>query len=60
MGQVSKTYLQDLIGKKRLSLQMAWLARSGDINMQEVEHCDDGADGNLKTIKRIFSRNSDF
>lgn len=33
-----------------LSLQMAFLKRSGDINMQEVEMCDDGADGNLKPI----------
>lgn len=33
-----------------LSLQMAWLSRSGDINMQEVEMCDDGEDGNLKPI----------
>lgn len=33
-----------------LSLQMAWLYRNGDINMQEVEFCDDGADGNLKPI----------
>lgn len=33
-----------------LSLSMAWLTRNGDINMQEVEFCDDGADGNLKPI----------
>lgn len=33
-----------------LSLQMAWLKRSGDIDMQEVEMCDDGANGNLKPI----------
>lgn len=33
-----------------LSLQMAWLTRNGDINMQEVEMCDDGEDGNLKPI----------
>lgn len=32
------------------SLQMAWLNRSGDINMQSVEYCDDGANGNLKPI----------
>lgn len=32
------------------SLQMAWLKRSGDINMSEVEMCDDGEDGNLKPI----------
>lgn len=36
--------------RETLSLQMAWLNRSGDINMQEVEMCDDGADGNLKPI----------
>lgn len=36
--------------KETLSTQMAWLKRSGDINMQEVEFCDDGADGNLKPI----------
>lgn len=33
-----------------LSLQMAWLKRSGDIDMQSVEFCDDGANGNLKPI----------
>lgn len=33
-----------------LSTQMAWLTRNGDINMQEVEFCDDDADGNLKPI----------
>lgn len=32
------------------SLQMAWLSRNGDIDMQEVEMCDDDADGNLKPI----------
>lgn len=32
------------------STQMAWLTRSGDINMQNVEFCDDDADGNLKPI----------
>lgn len=36
--------------RETLSLQMAWLKRSGDINMQEVEMCDDGSDGNLKPI----------
>lgn len=36
--------------KETLSTQMAWLKRQGDINMQEVEFCDDGADGNLKPI----------
>lgn len=36
--------------RETLSLQMAWLERSGDIDMQEVEMCDDEADGNLKPI----------
>lgn len=36
--------------KETLSLQMAWLKRSGDISMTEVEKCDDGADGNLKPV----------
>jgi HK97 family phage major capsid protein len=36
--------------KETLSLQMAWLKRSGDISMTEVETCDDGANGNLKPI----------
>ena len=36
--------------RETLSLQMAWLSRSGDISMTEVEHCDDGANGNLKPI----------
>jgi hypothetical protein len=36
--------------KETLSTQMAWLKRQGDINMQEVEFCDDDADGNLKPI----------
>lgn len=36
--------------RETLSTQMAWLKRSGDINMQEVEFCDDDADGNLKPI----------
>lgn len=36
--------------QETLSLQMAWLNRTGDIDMQEVETCDDGADGNLKPI----------
>lgn len=36
--------------RETLSLQMAWLKRSGDINMQSVEMCDDGANGNLKPI----------
>lgn len=42
--------LSKLTFRETLSLQMAWLKRSGDINMQEVEMCDDGADGNLKPI----------
>lgn len=36
--------------RETLSLQMAWLTRNGDVNMQEVEMCDDGASGNLKPI----------
>ncbi len=32
------------------SLTMAWLSRSGEIDMQSVEMCDDDADGNLKPI----------
>lgn len=36
--------------RETLSLQMAWLKRSGDINMQEVEMCDDDADGNMKPV----------
>lgn len=36
--------------RETLSTQMAWIARSGDIDMQNVEFCDDGADGNLKPI----------
>lgn len=36
--------------KETLSTQFAWLRRSGDINMQSVEFCDDGANGNLKPI----------
>lgn len=36
--------------KETLSTQFAWLRRSGDINMQSVEFCDDNADGNLKPI----------
>lgn len=42
--------LGQLDWQETLSLQMAWLKRSGDINMQEVEKCDDGNDGNLKPI----------
>lgn len=36
--------------KETLSTQMAWITRQGDISMDEVEFCDDGADGNLKPI----------
>lgn len=36
--------------KETLSTQFAWLKRSGDINMTNVEFCDDGANGNLKPI----------
>lgn len=36
--------------KETLATQFAWLNRSGDINMQNVEFCDDDADGNLKPI----------
>lgn len=36
--------------KETLSTQFAWLKRSGDINMQNVEFCDDGANGNLKPL----------
>lgn len=36
--------------KETLSTQFAWLKRSGDIDMQNVEFCDDDADGNLKPI----------
>ena len=36
--------------KETLSLQMAWLKRSGDIDMAEVETCDDDANGELKPI----------
>lgn len=43
-------FLNLLDYRETLSLQMAWLTRAGDIDMQEVELCDDGADGNLKPI----------
>lgn len=36
--------------RETLSTQMAWLKRSGDVDMTEVEFCDDGADGNLKPV----------
>jgi len=47
--------LSKLDFKETLSLQMAWLKRSGDISMSEVEMCDDGADGNLKPISEYES-----
>lgn len=36
--------------RETLSLQMSYLERNGDIDMQPVEICDDGADGNLKPV----------
>ena len=42
--------LSKLDYRETLSLQMAWLKRSGDISMSEVEMCDDGLNGNLKPI----------
>lgn len=33
-----------------LSLQFSYITRDGDIDMQPVEACDDGEDGNLKPI----------
>lgn len=45
-----KDILAAVTYRDTLSTQMAWLTRSGDINMQEVEFCDDNADGNLKPI----------
>lgn len=33
-----------------LSTEFAYLTRSGDIDMQPVEPCDDGEDGNLKPV----------
>lgn len=50
----SRSNFQPLISRlnfrETLSLDMAWLSRTGDINMQEVELCDDDADGNLKPL----------
>lgn len=37
--------------RETLSTQFAWLKRSGDIDMQNVEFCDDGENGNLKPVK---------
>lgn len=45
-----RTLLDASDWRETLSLQMAWLKRDGDVNMQEVEMCDDDADGNLKPI----------
>lgn len=36
--------------QETLSLEFGWLKRQGDIDMQSVEFCDDGANGNLKPI----------
>jgi hypothetical protein len=38
--------------KETLATQFAWLKRSGDISMEEVEFCDDDANGNLKPISK--------
>lgn len=43
--------LSRLDWRETLSLEMAWLSRSGDIDMEEVEPCDDDEDGNLKPVK---------
>ena len=48
--------LSKLNFRDTLSLQMAWLSRNGDINMQEVEMCDDGEDGNLKPISEYSAQ----
>ena len=45
-----RNLLDKVTFRETLSLQMAYLTRSGEINMQPVEMCDDGADGNLKPI----------
>ncbi len=37
--------------RETLSTTMAWITRSGDIDMESVEFCDDDADGNLKPVK---------
>lgn len=42
--------LSKLDFRETLSLQMAWLKRSGDIAMTEVDTCDTGDSGNLKPI----------
>jgi hypothetical protein len=42
--------LQATTWRETLSLDMSWLERDGDIEMSDVEFCDDGADGNLKPI----------
>lgn len=43
-------FLSALDWRETLSLQMGVMRRTGDINMQEVEMCDDGEDGNLKPV----------
>lgn len=43
-------FLSRLDWRETLALQMSFLKRDGDIDMEEVENCDDGADGNLKPI----------
>lgn len=46
------TPLTDMVTwRETLSIVTQWLKRSGDINMEYVEFCDDGYDGNLKPIK---------
>ncbi len=43
--------LNVFIYQETTSLQMGWIKRSGDIDMEELDSmCDDGADGNLKPI----------
>lgn len=48
--------------QETLSLQMAWLNRSGDIDMEEVEMCDDDAAGHLKPVSEYSAsiRTSDL
>jgi len=47
--------LNETTWQETLSTQMAWLERSGDIDMKEVDFCEDsdgsvGSDGNLKPV----------
>jgi len=44
------SFLSILEFRETLSLQMSWLTRDGDVDMTEVENCNDGADGELKPI----------